>query len=466
MGFILDAINREKAFKAGVPFEPWQEKWNTPVDPQWQAQKGQLIEQLKNDPGLARQKQLVGGDIGDHLLRILEESPNQQAYEAHANEWARQHPGKPLGPMIGFTLAGLAGGAAGGAAAGAGYGGAVSGAAGGAVAGGANAGISGQNILEGAAKGGAMGAVGGGLADMYGGGAQPTGPGGMPPAQAMNPSALQGMGMEQFSNGVWGQPGGGGYMGAPGMSMPDVGGQNFSSPTRQVEQTNFSDPSGMETNEFGGYTQDPNYSPMEQNFDPAGGGSTSGVQPESGGAPGPTDYKAPNNWLNADTALKGLGVGGTLYNLYQQDKFQDQMGNMVNQANSEPKYDYSQNWDQVQKYLNDPMSLLRNNPGYLASVDFVEKEGRRHAAKGGYNVSGNKTHYLADVMGKNAQKWHEAAWAPIRDSAGLQRPDQSANLGNMNVNALNAINRSKTQALGSLFDATGKAIPDIFKMFA
>jgi hypothetical protein len=264
-----------------------------------------------------------------------------------------------------------------------------------------------------------------------------------------------------------------------------VGGQNYINLAQQAPQnTNFGAEPGFETNEFGGYPADPNYNPTQQNFGPsepmmqqdfsspvnsgpgpASGSSLEGMGPQGGGVPNGGGPNTPSNWLNADTALRGLGVGGTLYNLYQQNQFQGDVKDAMTQANSQPEYDYSQNWEQVQRYLNDPMSLLRNNPGYLASVDFVEKEGRRVAAKGGYNLSGNKSHYLADVLGKNAQKWHEAAWAPIRDAAGLARPDQSASLGTMNLNAMNAINRSRTQAVGSLFDATGKALPDIFRMF-
>jgi hypothetical protein len=334
---------------------------------------------------------------------------------------------------------------------------------------------------------GAAGAAEGAGASAAAGGSAAGGAGySMPAATAMSGAELGGMGLEQMGAGVWAQPGATGFLGAPSSASfgTQLGGQNYSAPVDQVQPTNIGgEATGLETNEFGGYPNDPNYNPAQQNFGPnepmmqqdfsspvnsgagpAGGGGLEGMGAQGGGATG-GGAGTGGFGLNADTALRGLGVGGTLYNLYQQNQFQGDVKDAMTQANSQPEYDYSQNWEQVQRYLNDPMSLLRNNPGYLASVDFVEKEGRRTAAKGGYNLSGNKSHYLADVLGKNAQKWHEAAWAPIRDAAGLQRPDQSANLGTMNLNAMNAINRSRTQAVGSLFDATGKALPDIFRMF-
>lgn len=240
----------------------------------------------------------------------------------------------------------------------------------------------------------------------------------------------------------------------------------------------------------GNATTNPNF-----NYNPGGGvesvpienagqGATFAPQPTANIAnagPGATSAPAQqpiisnygSSWLEQMGGMKdvvGMGrdalqLGGGLYSLANAEDMEDSMDAQMKamQAQQGPRYPNEMNWDLVNGYLRDPMSVLRNNPGYLASVDFVEKEGRRQMAKGGYNVSGNKTHYLADVLGKNAQNWYEKAWAPIRDAAGLMKDTNAAAIGQVGVNAEGQINQAKQNAVGDLFNAGARALPSIFK---
>jgi hypothetical protein len=170
--------------------------------------------------------------------------------------------------------------------------------------------------------------------------------------------------------------------------------------------------------------------------------------------------------MNLPTAQLGLGILGAGMSLSGAEDLEDQMHAQQQELNKRPEYPYEVNWDLVNQYHRDPMALLRNNAGYLASVDFIDKEGRRKMAQGGYNASGNKSHYLADVMGKNAQKWHSDMWKPIADAAGLSNPQDPARIAQVGMNATQAVHGAKQGALGDMFDVAGKNLPNIFKFLS
>lgn len=157
-----------------------------------------------------------------------------------------------------------------------------------------------------------------------------------------------------------------------------------------------------------------------------------------------------------DVIQTGLG----LYELYQADKSQDYYQDILNQLNSE-NYDYRQNDDLVNSYLRDPMALIRQNPGYQASVDYLTKQGQREMAAKGMMGSGNISYYLADTLGKNANDWYNKMWAPIRDSAGLQR--DRGKLDQVGFAAQNATSDAQRRARGEIFNAGARLLPDIFK---
>jgi hypothetical protein len=345
-------------------------------------------------------------------------------------------------------------------------------AAGASMAGGAGA------AGAGAAEGGAA-AAGGTAAGASGGYA-------MPAAQGLSGAELGGMGLQQMGAGVWAAPGATGYLGAPmsaGLGGAQLGGQNYSTLAQQAPETSLgAESSGLDPN----FAQHTNFgAPQDLNtmssaapggssnpianagggqVMPSGGGGDMTGMPQGGG----TGMGSPSGFgWNPQTVQTGLGVGSGLYGLYQGNQANQATRDALNQMNQNttPSYPNQLNWDLVDQYLRDPMSVLRNNPGYLASVDFVEKEARMNSAKAGYNVSGNKGHYMADVLGKNANSWYNNAWAPIRDAAGLGRPDMSVQLGQAGINATNTINQTRNRAVSDMFNAGTRAIPDLFRTF-
>lgn len=169
----------------------------------------------------------------------------------------------------------------------------------------------------------------------------------------------------------------------------------------------------------------------------------------------------PSSIFTADNVKTALQGAGSLLSLSSAEDMEDALHAQLQPG--EPGYDYSQNWDLVEEYLRNPMKVLEKNPGYLASVDFLEKQGRRQMAAQGYTGSGNLNYYLADTLGKNANSWFNQAWQPIRDAAGLARPDQTAALGNVGVAAQNQIHNAKQNALGDLFNVGAKGIDAIYK---
>lgn len=377
--------------------------------------------------------------------------------------------------MIGGAAVGGASGWAGGAAGGAAEG------TGAAVYGGLdNAAVAGADYGLGATGTG----TGTGLGEMYAQGGNtamdftPSAGTSMPPAQGLSPAELQNMGLQQSTTnpGLWQQPG---NLMPPAVPYTETGlDTNYEKPVVNSGSSLDNGP-GMETDSTGGYTNDPNYTPgsnepmMQQDFNsPVNSGASSGSVGQGGINPsgGSSNPNSGFGW-NPQTVQAGLGVGGGLYSIYnygQQKKSLEEQRRMMEQQqsqNAQLQQMQQGNWDLVDQYLRDPMALLRNNPGYLASVDFVEKEGRRQAAKGGYNISGNKGHYLADVLGKNAESWYNRAWTPIRDAAGLGRPDQSAQLDQGQMNATNTINNAKNQLTHRLFETGTAAVPSLFKMF-
>jgi hypothetical protein len=309
----------------------------------------------------------------------------------------------------------------------------------------------------------------------------------MPAAQALSGAELSGMGLSQMGSGVWAGSGATGYLGAPmsaGLGGAQLGGQNYSTLAQQAPETSLGAESGLDPN-FAQHTnfgapQDLNTmasaapgggaAPVAnvgggQQVMPSGGGGDMTGMPQGGGV----DMTRGSGFgWNPSTVQTGVGIGSGLYGLYNANQANQNTRDALNQMNQNtaPQYPNQLNWDLVDQYLRDPMSVLRNNPGYLASVDFVEREGKRMAAKGGYNVSGNKGHYLADTLGRNAESWYNRAWAPIRDAAGLGRPDLSVQLGQAGMNAQNTINQTRNRAVSDMFNAGTKAIPDLFRMFS
>jgi hypothetical protein len=204
-------------------------------------------------------------------------------------------------------------------------------------------------------------------------------------------------------------------------------------------------------------------------FDPsqAGGGEVGSGYPAS--APGDGDIWSQIGKLLDPGNLKGakdaLGLGGGLYSLYNATRMEQQLGDAIKQAQGAqaPTYDYSQNWDMVNQYMNDPMSLIKNNPGYLASVDYMTNQEARRSAGHGQTNSGNRVYNTANILGNNAQKWYNDMWNPIKDAAGLSRPDQSSSLLDTQTRALNQINTTKQNALGDVFKKGADTLPSLFK---
>jgi hypothetical protein len=178
-------------------------------------------------------------------------------------------------------------------------------------------------------------------------------------------------------------------------------------------------------------------------------------------APGPGG--APGSQLPVGLGqILGIGVGAIQNN--QANQANQDLENMMAQANAQqgPRFPAEKNWDLVDSYLRDPMSILRNNPGYQASQEFVEKEGRRKMASQGYNNSGNQTHYLADVLGKNANKWFTDSWAPIRDAAQLGNYPDPAKLANVELQARNTIAQRQNKNTSDIIKAGADQLPKIF----
>lgn len=209
---------------------------------------------------------------------------------------------------------------------------------------------------------------------------------------------------------------------------------------------------------------------------PAGGASTTagalspgffaseGLAPGGGSISGPGGPSVPSTG-GAGAGVGGLGMvrdglslGGGLYNLYQANQTGNAIQDSLNQANQQAaqnQFPYGQYRGLVDQYMNDPMSLLRNNPGYLASVDYLRKAGQRQMAGKGFNNAGNKDFYLADVLGKNAQSWWRDQWQPIAQTAGVTKENDPARLASVQANAMNSIFQNQQQALGSVGKAAG-----------
>lgn len=155
-----------------------------------------------------------------------------------------------------------------------------------------------------------------------------------------------------------------------------------------------------------------------------------------------------------------LGLGAAIAGRNQANSATDQLQN----AGLNNQYPYGQNFDLVNQYNRDPMSLLRNNPGYLASVDYTAKAQQRQNAATGRNTSGYGDFLMADVLGKNAENWWKDAWQPIRDSAGLTNPGAQLNA---QTNAINSINNTKRTSLADMWNQGTKVatqtLPEIFK---
>ena len=164
----------------------------------------------------------------------------------------------------------------------------------------------------------------------------------------------------------------------------------------------------------------------------------------------------------ASMAETGLPIAGSLYQMYQADQSKDAYEKMLAEMNSN-QYDYRQNDDLVQEYLRNPMGLMKNHPGYQASVDFLTKKGSREMAAKGMTGSGNIGYYLADTLGKNASEWHKNLWNPISESAGLANYPNRAALGQVGTNAQTQIDNAQRNAAGEIFRAGSKTLPDIFK---
>lgn len=202
-------------------------------------------------------------------------------------------------------------------------------------------------------------------------------------------------------------------------------------------------------------------------YDPsmAGGGEVGSGYASS--APGTTDIWGDLSKLldpgNLKMAKDGLGLAGGLMSLYQSGQTEDELRKLIEAGKAPPSYDYSQNWGLVNEFMNDPMGMLRKNPGYLASVDYLTNQEGRRSAGAGLTNSGNRVYNTANVLGNNAEKWYQDMWTPIKDAAGLARPDQSASLLQSQTNAIGQINKTKSDALGDVFKKGADFLPGAFK---
>jgi hypothetical protein len=285
---------------------------------------------------------------------------------------------------------------------------------------------------------GAAGAAGMGLEQMSGAEMNPNG--------AMAPSGIQSQPLPTYGPNVPAGPGGVDLTNGLG-EVGAGGGTNYS------------------TLDWSGFGGGPAAEPITSNFVASGGMNPMTGGPMAAGMSG-SGAAATGLGMNVPTAQLGLGLLGAGLSMSGAEDMEDQLHAQQEQMNKRPEYPYQMNWDLVDQYLRDPMSILKNNPGYLASVDFIDKEGRRKMAQGGYNASGNKVHYLADALGKNASKWHEQMWNPIKDAAGLSNPQDPARIAQVGMNATTAVHNAKQGALGDLFDVGGKALPSIFKFLS
>lgn len=189
----------------------------------------------------------------------------------------------------------------------------------------------------------------------------------------------------------------------------------------------------------------------------AGGGIASPSGATGAGSSAWDDIKKGIQMVN--TVSPVLGLGASIAGMNQVNQTADKLQSSLNST-----YPYAQNFDLVDQYNRDPMSLLRNNPGYLASVDYAAKAQQRQNAAAGRNVSGYGDFLMADVLGKNAEQWWKDAWQPIRDSAGLTNPGAQLNA---QTNAINSINQTKQKSLADMWNQGTKVatqtLPEIFK---
>lgn len=160
-----------------------------------------------------------------------------------------------------------------------------------------------------------------------------------------------------------------------------------------------------------------------------------------------------------NTVAPIFGLAGSIANLNNANRTGGQL-----QGALSSQYPYGQNFDLVDQYNRDPMSLLRNNPGYLASVDYTAKAQARNNAMMGRTTSGYGDFLMADVLGKNAENWWKDQWQPIRDSAGLTNPGAQLNA---QTNALSQIQKTKQTSLADMWNQGTKVatqtLPEIFK---
>lgn len=182
---------------------------------------------------------------------------------------------------------------------------------------------------------------------------------------------------------------------------------------------------------------------------PAGGGLNTPGGPSGPPSTGGIGATIPTG---LGMARDALGLGSGLYSLYQANQSAGDIQNMLNQTNQQAQQDafpHSQYRGLVDMYMNDPMALLRNNPAFQASQDYLLKAGQRQQAAKGYTGSGNINYYLADTLGKNANQWWKDAWTPISQAAGVENRIPHAELAGVQANAMNAISNNQRSAAGS-----------------
>lgn len=116
-----------------------------------------------------------------------------------------------------------------------------------------------------------------------------------------------------------------------------------------------------------------------------------------------------------------LGGGlGALYNNSQIGAQSKELHDLYSQMQAQ-NFPFSEFYGQARDFAdpNKRYQMMLNNPGYLASRDYVTKaQGRRNAQTGDIK-SGYGDSILADVIGKNAQSWDSQNFDQIKAMTGM-----------------------------------------------
>lgn len=328
--------------------------------------------------------------------------------------------------------------------------------------------------------------IGSGLANMglgtaAGAAGASTGGAMMPPAVPETAATLKGWGLVQSAPGVWSMGGNtigslmppavpeadptfGGMVEGSGATTSAV--SNPYSGVEQVGHATGSDPFVMESQLLPGGTPTEGFDfqidPNQINWGEVDLSRMGG--PEGLGLDSSREMFA-NNLSGAARWLKDpLAIGGSLYQIMQSKKMEEDMRNFLNaqQGREFPHqnfYGYADKWmDPSWRY-----QQLESNPAFRRAEDYLAREQRRQLASKGVhsqvnergNFSNNFAVPMGDVMAKNANKWDEQLFGQIRDLTGMNQNKRSSDIASQ---FLPAIHNSNRNAWGEFIGNANKAL--------